>query len=85
MIRFQTVAGGAFMLLAGLGAFSACSSSETPSSDCSNSLKDGDEVGVDCGGSCATGCTGAQCQTARSPAAELRAASSRGNDARDGS
>jgi hypothetical protein len=38
----------------------ACSSSATDAS-CTDGLKNGDEVGVDCGGSCTTLCTGDRC------------------------
>ena len=63
MARAQTVVGSALLLLAGVLSFSACStaSDDAAKGDCGNALKDGDEVGVDCGGSCAKLCTGAGC------------------------
>jgi hypothetical protein len=51
-------------LVAGLLFASACSSSDAaPDASCTNAIKDGDEIGVDCGGSCTTLCTGAGCTT----------------------
>ena len=51
-------------LLVGVLSASACSSSDAASeASCTNAIKDGDELGVDCGGSCAALCTGAGCTT----------------------
>lgn len=66
MIRTHAFVTGALVLVlvAGLAAFPGCSSTnEAAAADCTNALKDGDEVGVDCGGSCTTFCTGAGCAT----------------------
>lgn len=61
MIRTKTFVTGAVALLTALVAFAGCSSVGADGASCTNALKDGDEIGVDCGGSCATLCTGAGC------------------------
>ena len=56
------VRAGLVALLFGLATASACSSADSAAeASCTNAIKDGDEIGVDCGGSCTTLCTGAGC------------------------
>jgi hypothetical protein len=58
------VRAGIVALVAGLLSASACSSVDAADeASCTNAIKDGDEIGVDCGGSCTTLCTGAGCAT----------------------
>jgi hypothetical protein len=66
-VRAENVVAGALLLLTSIVSFSACSSvagegAGEPS--CTNAIKDGDEIGVDCGGTCTTLCTGAGCTKA---------------------
>jgi hypothetical protein len=65
--RTDAVVSGLLALFGTLVWTSACSSSADPtassvaatSTSCANGLRDGDEMGVDCGGSCKTQCVGA--------------------------
>ena len=51
-------------LVVSLLSASACSSVDAADeASCIDSIKDGDEIGVDCGGTCTTLCTGAGCTT----------------------
>jgi len=62
VIRTQASVAGAFALLVGLTNASGCTSSNgAGEASCTNGVRDGDEVGVDCDGACATKCTGDVC------------------------
>jgi hypothetical protein len=62
VVRTQAFVTAAVVLLAALVAAPGCSSvNAADGASCTNALKDGDEIGVDCGGSCTTLCTGAGC------------------------
>ena len=66
MLRAHSLVTGAVALLTGALLFSACSAVDIGAggeASCTNAIKDGDEQGVDCGGSCTTQCTGAGCTT----------------------
>jgi hypothetical protein len=60
--HFSVVWPGVVALVLGLVSVSACSSTDAAAEpSCTNGVQDGDEVGVDCEGSCATKCAGAPC------------------------
>lgn len=63
MVRAQACLAGALALLAAaIVAVPACSSTEAEAGpSCTNAVRDGDEIGIDCGGTCTTKCTGAGC------------------------
>lgn len=63
MVRAQACLAGALALLAAaVVAMPACSSTESEAGpSCTNGTRDGDEIGIDCGGSCTTKCTGSGC------------------------
>jgi hypothetical protein len=55
------LASGAALLLAGVALAVGCSTSGDAADACLNGAKDEGEVGADCGGTCATKCTGDAC------------------------
>jgi hypothetical protein len=60
VLRAHLVA-SALALLSFAAVVPACSTTNDAEASCTNGTRDGDEVGVDCGGTCATKCTGAGC------------------------
>lgn len=60
MLRAHLVA-SALALLSFAAVVPACSSTNDAEASCTNGTRDGDEIGVDCGGTCSTKCTGAGC------------------------
>ncbi|MBS2015621.1 MAG: hypothetical protein JST00_22225 [Deltaproteobacteria bacterium] len=61
MVRAHALVGSVFALLSFAAIAPACSTTDGAEVSCSNGTRDGDEIGVDCGGSCGTKCTGAGC------------------------
>ncbi len=63
MKRLSAALGGLVLVFSTLAGVEGCSTDAGAGPDCTNGTRDGDEIGVDCGGSCGTGCTGATCTT----------------------
>lgn len=61
MHRTHALVGSLVALLSFAAMAPACSSTSKAEASCTNGTRDGDEIGVDCGGTCTTKCTGAGC------------------------